>query len=169
MWLTGPIADAIVRKNGQNEIVGIATVTTPDIQNQVEELTGLGLGKYEHVIPGLFDSMTMSIKFIGIAPGVTFAEHQTVNLIINAAITGLDSETHEHVEKPMTISSKGRVKSKKLGELGKGSKPEPEIELALTYYKVEIDGTVDTEINVLNKIAIIDGVDVAAAINKLLS
>lgn len=169
MFRPGIIKDAIVRKDGTEELVGIANITIPDIQNKVETITGLGVTEYEHVLDTAFDAMSLVLKFSGITKAVNFSKGKVASLIIKIAASGLDDSTHEEAMEVATISVKGRVKRRSGGEVGVATKNEPEIELALTYYKYEIEGETITEIDTLNKIAIIDGEDLRATLNNKLS
>lgn len=169
MFLAKIIVDAIVRKDGTNEIVGTGTVTLPDLENAVEEVKGLGIGTHEHVIQSTFNSMTLQLKFLGISKNVNLGSGKILNLVIKASTGGIETDTHEMDEKEIVVSCKGYVKKRTGGELGKGSKNEPEVEIALSYYKLEIDGEVSAEIDVYNRIAVIDGEDVYQKTKSILS
>ena len=41
--IPGLIVDSIVRQDGTNELVGVATVTLPDVENVTEEMSGMGV------------------------------------------------------------------------------------------------------------------------------
>lgn len=169
MFLAKIIVDAIVRKDGTEEIVGIGTVTLPDLENVVEEVKGLGIGTHEHVVQGLFNSMTLQLKFTGISKNINLGSGEVLNLVIKASTGGVDTVSHEMEQKEIQISCKGHVKKRTGGELGKGSKNEPEVEIAISYYKLEIDGEVSAEIDVYNSVAIVDGKDVYEKTKKILS
>lgn len=169
MFRPGTIKDVIVRKDGSEELVGLASVTLPDVQNKVETITGLGISEYEHVLDTAFDTMILNLKFSGVTKAVNFSSSKTVSLILKFAASGLDTDSHEEAIQIGTVSIKGRVKKRSGGELGVGVKNEPEIEIVLTYYKYELDGVVLTEIDVLNKVTIVDGEDLRATLNNLLS
>ena len=169
MFRPGLIKDAIVRQDGTNELVGLATVTLPDIQNKVETVSGLGVTEYEHVLDTAFDAMSLTLKFTGITKGINFSKGKTVSLIIKIASSGLNDENHEEEMQVAVLSIKGRVKRRSGGEVGVATKNEPEIEIALTYYKYEIEGEIITEIDTLNKISILDGEDLRAVSNNKLS
>ena len=167
-FLSTVITDAIVKLEGSEELVGIATVTLPDIENKTEEVTGLGTGNFEAVVVGLYNALSITLKFRGMAKSNLKSKGKPVDLIINAAIQGQDRETGEVVIQKLTVTARGQVKSAKEGELARGGKIEPERVLALTYYKYEIDGEVQYEIDTYNRKAIIDGEDVLAAVNAAL-
>lgn len=165
----GMIEDAIVRQDGSNELIGIGTVTLPDIENKTETIIGLGTDEYEHVLSTAFNALTLKIKFIGPIKTINFSNGKVVSLIIKAAIGGLDDESHEEAHQVITVSMKGRVKKRSGYDLGKATKAEPEIEFSATYYKLEIDGEVITEIDKLNRIVVIDGNDLRAPLDNLLA
>lgn len=165
----GKIVDAICRKDGTEELVGLATVTLPDIENSTEEMEGLGLGKYEEVIGNYFGALTLGLKFTGISKDIKFSQGKTINLIIKAEINTIDDSTHDNNNQPLAVSVKGKIKKRTGGELGRSVKNEPEIEIALTYYKLEVSGEVIHEIDVFGKIAIIDGEDLYKTTKSLLS
>lgn len=169
MYRPGLIKDAIVRKDGTDELVGLATVTLPDVQNKVETVSGLGVTEYEHVLDTAFDAMSLVLKFTGMTKVVNFSKGKTVSLIIKIASSGLNDETHEEEMQVSTISIKGRVKKRTGGEVGVATKNEPEVEIALTYYKYQIEDEVIAEIDTLNKIAILDGEDLRAPLKNKLS
>ena len=169
MYRPGLIKDAIVRKDGTDELVGLATVTLPDVQNKVETVSGLGVTEYEHVLDTVFDAMSLVLKFTGMTKVVNFSKGKTVSLIIKIASSGLNDETHEEEMQVSTISIKGRVKRRTGGEVGVATKNEPEVEIALTYYKYQIEDEVIAEIDTLNKIAILDGEDLRAPLKNKLS
>lgn len=169
MYIPGIIVDAIVRLEGTEQIVGLATVTLPDIEHSVEEIKGLGVDTFEQVNPSSTNALTLQLKFNGFNKNMTLGKNDVANLVIKVAVGGMDSDAHGFVQKAMIISCKGRVKKRTGGELGKGTKNEPEIELALTYYKQEIDGEVIVEIDKINTIAIIDGKNAYEETRKILS
>ncbi len=152
------IEEAIVRIDGSEELVGIATVTIPDIENKTETVSGLGVIEHDIVLQTAFNSMKMSIKFINRNKNISLPANN-INLVIKAQITGVDPETHEWTEQVATYSIKGKKVKTSGGELGKAIKNETEIELALTYFKEEIDDVLVTEIDVYNRKAQINGID----------
>lgn len=162
------IEDCIVREDGTNELVGVGTITLPDIENKVESITGFGVMEHEEVIPTAFNVMSLGIKYINRSKDIKFKSNNQ-NLTITAAILVEDSETHEYERQKMVVSVKGKKKKTSGGELGRATKNETEVELALTYYKEEIDGEVIHEIDVFNKKAVVDGEDLYAEVNNLLS
>lgn len=162
------IAETIVRKNGTDEVVGLATVTLPDIEHKTEEIQGMGVDTFEQVIPGSFNALSLTMKFTGISKSFNFDSYKVLDLIITAAVSVKDTETQEDEFIKVVCSVKGKIKKRTGGEFGKGNKNEPEIEIALTYYKLEVDGDIIYEIDKTAKKVVIDGDDVYAGIKNIL-
>lgn len=169
MNLPGVINNCIVRKNG-DILVGIASCTLPEVVKKMETLTGAGLGgDIEIPIEGQFEAMSASIKFTNICKGMILEDGKVMEINIKAALQEADTETHETgATVRMSASMKGRVKSLKPGDVAPGTKAEAEIEMTVTYYKLEIDGKELFEIDKFNNIARINGKDLAQPIRSAL-
>ena len=167
-YIPGMIVDSIVRQDGTEELVGIATITLPDVENVTEEISGMGVDNFNEVLGNEFNPLTLGMKFMGLTPNVSFSKGKTANLVITSAVDTYNKETHEQEEKKLVCSIKGRLQKRSGGELGRGNKNEPELEFSLTYYKLELDDTILYEIDKFNKKAIVDGEDLYAATNSIL-
>lgn len=162
------IEDAIIRLDGKDEIYGIATISLPDVEHKTETITGMGVIEHEKVIATAFNAMSATIKFINRNKGISLP-HDNINLTATAAITGVNKDTHEYERQKAVYSFKGKKKKISGGEIGKAVKNETEIEIALTYYKEEIDGVIVNEIDTYNRKAIINGIDMYGDIRNFLS
>lgn len=169
MNLPGVINNCIIRKNG-DVIVGAGSCTLPEITKKTETLTGAGLGgDIEIPIEGQLENMTANIKFSNICEGMMLEDGKVMEINIKAALQEVDTESHETgIIKRMSSSIKGRVKSLKPGDVAPGSKAEAEIEMSVTYYKLEIDGKELYEIDKLNNVCRISGKDIADAVRSAL-
>lgn len=167
-FLPGVINDAIISLNGEKEILGTMKLVPPEITMKTEEMSGLGLSNYEEVIDALIEAMTTTVTFSGLTNEISFGKGRVFNLITVAVIQGTDSETGETVYQKVVYTIRGKVKSIKTGEVLRGGKTEPEIEIATIYYKHEIEGEIITEIDVFNRVTIVDGEDIRSVINKKL-
>ncbi len=167
-YIPGMIVDSIVRQDGTDELVGVATVTLPDVENVTEEVKGLGIDAFNEVVSNAFGAMTLGMKFTGPTANVGFSKQKTTSLVITSAIATYNKETHEEEQKKLVCSIKGKLQKRTGGELGKAVKNEPELEFSVTYYKLEIDDVVVYEIDKFNKKAIVDGEDLYSATNSIL-
>lgn len=167
-YIPGMIVDSIVRQDGTEELVGIATITLPDVENVTEEISGMGVDKFNEVLGNEFNPLTLGIKFMGLTSNVSFSKGKVASLVITSAVDTYNKETHEQEEKKLVCSIKGKLQKRSGGELGRGNKNEPELEFSLTYYKLELDDTILYEIDKFNKKAIVDGEDLYATTNSIL-
>lgn len=167
-YIPGMVVDSIVRQDGTDELVGIAIVTLPDVENITEEVKGLGVDAFNEVVSNAFGAMTLGMKFTGPTANIGFSKQKTTSLIITSAIATYNKETHEEEQKKLVCSIKGKLQKRTGGELGKAVKNEPELEFSVTYYKLEIDDVVIYEIDKFNKKAIVDGEDLYSATNNIL-
>ncbi len=166
--IPGLIVDSIVRQDGTNELVGVATVTLPDVENVTEEMSGMGVNKFNEVLASEFNPLTLGMKFMGPTANVGFSKGKTTSLVITSSVDSFNKTTHEQEEKKLVCSIKGKLQKRTGGEIGRGNKNEMELEFSLTYYKLELDGIVLYEIDVFNKKAIVDGEDLYATTNNIL-
>lgn len=167
-YIPGMIVDSIVRQDGTDELVGVATVTLPDVENVTEEVKGLGIDAFNEVVSNAFGAMTLGMKFTGPTANVGFSKQKTTSLVITSAIATYNKETHEEEQKKLVCSIKGKLQKRTGGELGKAVKNETELEFSVTYYKLEIDDVVIYEIDKFNKKAIVDGEDLYSVTNSIL-
>ena len=163
------IEDAIIRLNGTDELVGVATFTLPDIEHKTETISGLGVIEHDEPIPTAFNAMKLQLKFMNRCKDIAFEYGSNVNLTAKAAILVEDSETHNNDEVEAIYSFKGKRIKTSGGDIAKAVKNETELEFSLTYYKEEIQGKVIHEIDVYNKKAIVNGKDLYEKVRSILS
>lgn len=93
-----------------------------------------------------------SLKFFGLADGTAF------NGVFRGAFKGLKGKIT-----PVVVTQRGRLKEVNMGDWKAGDKAEIKHAVALTYYKLEVDGRVVYEIDALGMKRVINGVDQLAA------
>ena len=93
-----------------------------------------------------------TLKFFGLA------DQTACNLVFRGAFTGLKGAVT-----PVVVTMRGGVKEVDMGDWKPTDQAEIKHSIKLTYYKLEIDGHVMYEIDPLNMIQVIDGVDQLAA------
>ena len=151
------IADALVKESGTN-ILGMTSYTLPEVVFKEEEITGLGTGNIKEVLKNNVEALTLPLKISGVdKKSLQLLQKNKVSLVLAAAV---QKDEDELGWTPVIATVKGSVKSFKMGEVTKGGKFEPEIELNLTYYKLEVDEEVIYEIDQINNVMIIDGKDI---------
>ena len=160
------INNAIVRKNGDNILQGIATVTLPKLTKKTESLEAFGIaGTVDIPIESHYDAMTTNLKFVSMSQDASMDDGEVVNLNIEAALQVVDKETHK-TNKIITLMAdiKGMIKEENLGDLSPGGKAETEIVISTTYYKLSIDGKEIFELDILNMVDRKNAKEINAAI-----
>lgn len=161
------ITDCSVKINGNDKVIGIAEFPLPDITFKEEEINVLGLGAIKEVLVSMPEAMSTTIKFLGFdKTALKLKAGKGVNLVLAAAIQALD-ENDNTTQVALYANVKGTIKSHKLGTIGLNGKLEPEIEINLSYFKLEIGGNILYEIDQRNKILIVDGEDLREKINAI--
>lgn len=89
-----------------------------------------------------------SLKYFGLA------DQTACNAVFRAAYKGLKGSV-----KAVIVTLRGAVKEVDMGDWKPGDKAEIKHAMSVTYYKLEIDGRVMYEIDPLNMIQVVDGVD----------
>ncbi|WP_306583772.1 phage major tail tube protein [Fusobacterium ulcerans] len=148
------INNAIVRKNGDNILQGIASVTLPKLSKKSESLEAFGVaGTVDVPVESHYEAMTTNLKFVNMTQDAAMDDGEVLNLNIEAAIQVVDKETHK-TNKIVTLIAdiKGMIKEENFGDLSSGGKAETEIVIATTYYKLTIDGKEIFELDVLNMV-----------------
>ncbi|WP_297487445.1 phage major tail tube protein [uncultured Cetobacterium sp.] len=161
------IQECAVKINGSEKIVGVSSFQLPDISFKEEEINVLGLGGYKEVIKSMPEAMTTTMKFLGVdKTGLKLTAGKKINLILAAVIQKEDDEKIGEIGLYVTI--KGSIKSHKFGEVAQNGKLEPEIEINLSYFKLEIDKEIIYEIDQKNTVLIVEGEDLRAGINAII-
>ena len=93
-----------------------------------------------------------SLKYFGLS------DQTGCNAVFRGAFKGLKGQIT-----PVIATMRGMLKEVDLGDWKPGDKAEIKHAMAVTYYKLEIDGRVMYEIDMVNAVRVIDGVDQLAA------
>lgn len=152
------------------EYLGIASVTLPSLTWLTQQLNGSGIGgNIEAVLAGMVDAMTLTMNFRQhndqalrlCSPrmhSVTLRVAQQQESPIKAA-TQIQAVKHTFRMMPKSLSG---------GNIAPASTADPSGEYAVRYWKAVVDNKVWIEIDPINFICIIDGVDYLAEVRKAL-
>ncbi|AJX16361.1 phage tail protein [Burkholderia ubonensis] len=141
-------------------------VSPPKLKIKTEDYRAGGMDapvKVDQGMEAMQASFTMGtierdvLKFFGLADGNAF----------NATFRGAFRDTQGKT-KAVAIIMRGMLSEYDPGSWKPGEKSEVKYTAELSYYKAEIDGAVIHEIDVLNMIRVIDGVDQLADVRKAL-
>ncbi|AIZ33773.1 phage major tail tube protein [Pseudomonas sp. K1(2024)] len=139
----------------------VPSLTLPKLTLKMEEHRPGGMDMPVHMDQGMekqeaaFTTTGVrreSLKFFGLADGTAF------NGTFRGAFKGLKGQIN-----PVIVTLRGSLKEIDMGDWKSGDKAEIKHSVALTYYKLEVDGRLVYEIDALGMKRVIDGVDQLAA------
>ena len=142
----------------------------PDFDAITEEVSGAGiLGSYEALVPGQYKSMEQEIPFRClntdyfrfIDPTKPLALTLRGAIQVNVKSTGATDYVG------MRVVVRGRSKKLEIGTVKQAGKMDSKATLELTYILVELDGKKKIELDKINSVFIVNGVDLLAKIRKL--
>lgn len=139
----------------------VPSMTLPKLSIKTEEYRGGGMSGPVDLPTGLekleaaFTTNGVrkeALKFFGLA------DQTACNLVFRGSFKG-----QKGTVKSVTVTLRGSLKEVDMGDWKPGDKAEIKHAVAVTYYKLEIDGRVMYEIDFANMVQVIDGVDQLAA------
>lgn len=152
------------------EYYGMAEVTLPEISNITNEVKGAGIsGTFESVVLGHLEAMSLTLNFRTLVrDAIALLEprdHQ-----IDLRVAQQDKDTVSGQTKVVALKHILVVKPKKLspGKVAPASPADASGEYAVTYWATFIDGKKSLEIDILNFIYFVNGVDYLADVRKAL-
>lgn len=154
----------------KNEFMGIADVQLPDLTALTQQISGAGIaGNVEAIIPGHFEAMTMTMNFrTTTTAALRLSEPRRHNLDIRVAnqvedtVAGrISNESVKHVLVVIPKKDGG-------GKLAPAAATDASGEYAVRYWATYVDGKKIREIDPMNSICIINGVDYLADVRKAL-
>jgi hypothetical protein len=133
-------------------------------------VAGVGVnGELDSPTIGQFESMEQEVQFNTLFSSATDVMNPltVVNLTFRAAQQVYD-KTGGYAFKGLRIVEMGRVKKFKPGKIEKGEAMEATVTLELTYIMIEVDGKQLVEIDKLNGVYKVNGVDMIAGVKSLI-
>lgn len=139
----------------------VPSMTLPKLSTKTEEYRGGGMSGPVDLPTGLEKLEAAwttngvrkeSLKFFGLA------DQTACNAVFRSSFKG-----QRGTVKAVTATLRGSLKEVDLGDWKPGDKSEIKHGMAVTYYKLEIDGRVMYEIDFANMVQVINGVDQLAA------
>ncbi len=154
----------------KTEFMGIADVQLPDLTALTQQISGAGIaGNIEAIIPGHFEAMTMTMNFrTTTTAALKLSEPRRHNIDIRVANQVEDTvagkiltESVKHVLVVIPKKDGG-------GKLAPASATDASGEYAVRYWATYVGGDKIREIDPMNSICIINGVDYLADVRKAL-
>ena len=152
------------------EYMGTTEATLPDLEYLTEEISGAGIaGNVEEIITGHFSAMSTSFNFRTVGKGaVKLLEPRVHKIDLRVAQQQMNTRTSETEVAQVKHIMKIKPKKTTLGKVAAASTADVSGEYACSYYAMYLDGEKVTEIDPLNFICIINGVDYLEKVRKAL-
>jgi len=157
------LKDARVYDENGN-LIGVAEVELADIEYIAEKLEALGIsGNPEMPLEGHVENMTAKFKFKTLSSDTYELLKPEAKLLTVYAVTqNYDPAQGKNVEEQIRTVLKVIPKKFPLGKLQKGKPMDVDIEMTVIYLKQEIEGEEVLEIDPLNYIFKVKGIDYLA-------
>ncbi|MFY0545453.1 phage major tail tube protein [Brevibacillus sp. H7] len=157
-------------RDGTNDLLGVVEVTLPALQALTETVSGAGIaGEFESPTLGQFQSMKVGLNWRTVTSDqVKLSRQQAQRLDLRGANQIYDAATGKYSIKPIRVVVQGPPTNNELGKLAKNSTSDGSTEIEVLYLKIQIEDKTVVEIDKLNYICIIDGVDYLKETRKAL-
>lgn len=169
-----PIPDKLndfkVYVNGSPDLKGVADLQLPSFEAMTDTISGSGIaGEIESPSIGHFQSMKLTVNWTTILDDLTeFFKPQTIMLDCRLANQEFNPTKGQPEIKATRVVVKGIPVNNNLGSAQKNSKYESSTEIEVLYIKVERDRKVLVELDKVNYIYKVGGVDYMAQIREAL-
>ena len=153
-----------------NMFIGIADAELPTLEAMTETVSGAGIaGEYDSPLIGHYQSMTLSLNWRTPTPKqLALAAPKIHQLDLRGAIQVNDAANGRYRSVPLRVLVNGTPKTTNPGKFEKNASMDSSNELEVTYFKIWYDGKEYIEIDKLNYICKIDGVDYLAEVRQAL-
>ena len=153
-----------------NKLVGISDeVTLPDFEALTETLSGAGiLGEIDEPLLGHFKASEMEIPFRTLNEYMfrLASMSKALNLTLRASTQTIDTGNINTGAMPSRIVIKGKNKAITGGKLKQGEGTGSSIKVEITYILIEVDKVVMFELDKLNFVYKVKGVDLLKTIRE---
>lgn len=150
--------------------IGISDeVTLPNVEELTETISGPGiLGEIDSPSYGLFSGLELEIPFRTLFANVfnLMRALTSINITLRGSIQVQDAEGNVNFV-GMRVVVRGRKKGFTPGSVKQGAAMGSSVKLELSYILVEIDGNNELEIDKLNSIYKVGGIDMLAKVRAL--
>lgn len=153
---------------GPNNFLGMASISLPDINWLHETISGSGIGGSIGVVyPGQLEEMTMSISFKTADEGFARLMSPVAHTIeIRADQLAENPATGEQEHQLVKHVLRVKPTANKYGTIAPASPTDSSCDFTVGYWKTVIDGQVIQELDPINMICIVNGVDYMQKIRK---
>ena len=148
--------------------LGMADITLPNIEYKTATLSGAGVGgEIEMPTPGQTNSMELEINWRTLNEDMTkLLAMKAHDLEIRGSNEQYDAGTGAITSEPVKINVRSLPKKGDIGSFKPADHTDTKSTLEIIYLKIAIAGKVTTEIDKLNYIHFVDGVDYLASVRS---
>jgi len=152
------------------EFIGIAETTLPDKNQKVMTMNGAGIGgDVEVPVNGHYDAMTLSLAFRAYTPRMASLREQRVHIIeLRVAQQNEDRVAGQVVTEGVKHVFQAIPKSASGGNIKPASPSDTTIAFSVRYWATFYDGVLLEEIDPLNRIDVINGIDYNEPVRRAL-
>jgi len=153
-----------------DEFIGMASVTLPDKNQKAITINGAGIGgDVEVPINGHYDAMTMDMSFRAYSPRVArLREHRIHQIELRIAQQNEDRVSGQIVTDAVKHVLVVIPKSASGGTVAPASSGDGKISFSVRYWATYINGAKLDEIDQLNRVDVINGVDYDEPVRRAL-
>ncbi|MBR0278790.1 MAG: phage major tail tube protein [Synergistaceae bacterium] len=146
--------------NGEDEL-GIAEGTIPALEAMTSEVKGAGIaGVVESPVLGHFNSTNFSLTWRTVTNNfMKLFDHVTNDIELFAGLQQYDAGLGVYRVAPLHVYMKAITKTSTPGNLTVGDNMDTQTEFEVLYMKIELDGKERVEMDKINYIYKVDGVD----------
>lgn len=163
------INDFNVYKNGTRLIGITGEVTLPEFNSKTTTINGAGiLGDIDEAVLGQFEAMSFTIPFRTLSDDVftIMDPMEAVDLTIRGAIQCTNLTTGVTEFRGMRVVVRGKLSTFAPGNVQNGEQMGSSVTLSLTYILIEVDGETKVELDKLNGVYVVNGVDLLAEVKS---
>lgn len=150
-----------VYESGGVEVKGIVDATLPSLEAMTETIKGAGIaGEYETSVIGHYKGMTLSLKYQTVTEFLLSLSAPKIHALdLRGGIQSQDVATGTLRTVPIRVAVRCMPKKTEPGKFETGAGMDSSNEFNCTYLKITFDGKEMVEIDPLNYICVINGVD----------
>ena len=168
MFEVGTIDFAVYEDS--DEFVGMASVTLPDKNQKVVSMNGAGIGgDVEVPVNGHYDAMTLTMAFRNYSPRIArLREHRRHTIELRIAQQNEDRIAGQVVTDAVKHVFVVIPKSASGGTVAPASPGDMTVAFSVRYWATYVNGQKVDEIDQLNRIDIVNGIDYNAPVRRAL-
>lgn len=156
--------------DGTNDLKGTADIDLPSFENMKDTVKGAGIaGEYESPTLGHFGSSKLTLNWRTVEKNLlAIMKQQSQRFDCRGAFQDYDAGAGEYRIRQVRVVVQGPPTTIKPGKFEVGATTGGTTEIEALYIKMSIDGKTVVEIDKLNFVCVIDGVDYMADIRAAL-